>query len=231
MQVIPSILVENVADLKIQIDKLIPFYKRFQIDFADGHFVPHATAPIMDLVESLLPYKELEFDLHLMTSDYHKALDHVEKHKNSIKFDIIFIHHRANPDPKLFLEGAQSRSMGLVLNPEDSVDTIKHIYSLPHLNNVQIMTVIPGSQGSAFIPISLNKIDQLRDAGYRKNIFLDGGINKDSLEIITQRKNHPDFVCPGSFFSRAENLEERVQYLSEVLKDENNTNQNAQDHQ
>ncbi|MBP6044836.1 MAG: hypothetical protein WAT72_04545 [Microgenomates group bacterium] len=227
MQVIPSLDVSNVSDLITQIERLIPFYQRFQIDFADGIFVDFATPPLISLLETITPFKELEFDFHLMTADYQKALNEIKPYNKIIKIPTIFVHHGATPPPDLFLEPPQPYNYGLILNPDDSIDTIEHVYDLPRIENIQIMSIIPGPQGNPFIPFTINKIDQLRELGYKHNIFLDGGINKDSLEIIKNKKYHPDYICPGSFFSRAENVEDRVQYLTEVFKDENNPNQNS----
>lgn len=117
--------------------------------------------------------------------------------------------------------------MGLVLNPEDKIDTIKQVYDIQKIENIQIMSVNPGPQGSPFIPNMLNKIEQLRTLGYKSNIFLDGGINEESLKLILKLQNRPDFICPGSFFSRAENIKERVQYLTRLINHENNLDQDS----
>lgn len=227
MQVIPSIDVSKIDDLRHQIDRLKSFYKRFQIDFADGKFVKFTTPPLPTLIESLEAYNGLVFDLHLMTLDCQRALDIIETFQDRLKLNVIFIHHVANPLPKLFLDPKNSHNYGLVLSPEDEIDTIKHVYDLSSLNNLQIMSITPGPQGSPFLPDTLNKIEQLRFAGYKNKIFLDGGVNQESLKTILRQKYRPDFICPGSFFSRSKNVEESVQYLSEVLTHESNSNQNA----
>lgn len=226
MQVIPSIDVSKIDDLHYQINSLKSFYRRFQIDFADGKFVNFTTPPILALIESLEAYEDILFDLHLMTLDYQRALDIIGKFKDRLKLNVIFIHHGANPLPELFLDPKNSNNYGLVLSPEDEIDTIKRVYNLSKLNNMQIMSVTPGPQGSPFLPDTLNKVEQLRFAGYKNKIFLDGGVNQESLKTILRQKYLPDFICPGSFFSRSNNVEESVQYLSKVMNDESDPNQN-----
>ncbi len=218
MHVIPSIDVEKIEDLTAQLRRLTPFYNRFQIDYADGQYVNFLTPPLIDLLNSLSPYRELRFDLHLMTLDYRKALESIRKHENKSKLNTIFIHHGANPPPELFLDSSAPYNYGLVLNPADSVDAIKHIYDLQNIKNIQIMSVVPGPQGNPFLLDSLNKVDRLRDLDYRNFIFLDGGVNKESLEIIKKNKHLPDYICPGSFFSQAPNMENQIHYLTEALK-------------
>lgn len=227
MQVIPSIDVEKVTDLKSQLERLTHFYRRYQIDFADGKFVNFTTPSIPDLLESLILYPSMRFDIHLMVLDYQGALKLIGQRDKEVNFGVVFIHHASKPSPEMFLEKNKPYKLGLVLNPEDSVDTIRQSYDLPNMENIQIMSVIPGPQGSPFLPDMLNKIEQLRLAGYKHSIFLDGGVNEESLKIILGKRHLPDFICPGSFFSRSKNIEERVQYLSEVLTHESNANQNA----
>jgi len=220
MQVIPSIDVEKTTDLEAQLDRLVPFYSRFQIDFADGQFVHFTTPPISELLSSLIPYSSEMFDIHLMTADYQRALDIINQRVQELKFGVIFIHHASKPSPDMFLEKFESYKLGLVLNPADSIDTINQSYNLMNIENIQIMSVNPGPQGSPFLPDMLNKIEQLRHANYKNKIFLDGGVNEESLKTIVAQKYLPDFICPGSFFSKAKNTQERVQYLSEVLAHE-----------
>lgn len=227
MQVIPSIDVEKIDDLKSQLERLSPFYDRFQIDFADGQFVNFTTPSVSDLLKALIPYASKQLDLHLMTAAYQRALDLINQSSKEVNFEIIFIHHAAKPSPELFLDKNTTQKFGIVLNPEDDVNTIERSYDLSRMKYIQIMSINPGPQGSPFLPNTLNKIEQLRLAGYKNRIFLDGGVNGESLKIILARRQLPDFVCPGSFFSRATNVEERVQYLSEVLKHESNSSQNS----
>lgn len=227
MQVIPSIDVEKVTDLKSQLERLTPFYRRYQIDFADGKFVNFSTPTVSDLLASLLPRSSTLFDIHLMTLDFQRALDQINQFADKLNFGVIFIHHAAKPPPDMFLENNSYYKLGLVLNPEDEINTIKQSYDLANMENIQIMSINPGPQGSPFLPDMLNKLEQLRLAGYKHNIFLDGGVNEDSLKTILGKKHLPDFICPGSFFSRSKNVKERVQYLSEVLTHESNSNQNT----
>lgn len=218
MQVIPSIDVATIFDLSFQVKRLAPFYQRFQIDYADGRFVQFQTPPLQELLEALMEFNVMEIDIHLMTSDYQKALDVLELYKNKLKINLVFVHFGAKPPSDLIFNESSSFQYGLVLNPEDSVDAIRQVYPLEKIKGIQIMSVVPGPQGNPFIPESLNKIDQLRKLDYRSPIFLDGGVNFETLKIIKGRQNLPDFICPGSFFSKADNVEQQVKSLTNFLK-------------
>ncbi|MDO9028676.1 MAG: hypothetical protein Q7U68_07475, partial [Candidatus Roizmanbacteria bacterium] len=60
---------------------------------------------------------------------------------------------------------------------------------------------------------TLTKVERLRQLGYRKEIFLDGAINKKTIPIILSKKYQPDFICPGSYLTKTKTLEENVKYL------------------
>lgn len=214
MNVIPSILVQFPDRLSVELTRLLPFYSRFQVDYADGHFVPGVTAHLEDLFERLVSYSRCTFDIHLMTSDYEKALDVVNTYLDRIKFNTILIHHRSSPPPELFTDPQGPFNVGLVLDPQDEIETIKHIYQLEKIQNIQLMTVVAGGQGRDFIPEVLNKIDHLRESDYKNSILLDGSINLDTLSLVQSHAMQPDFVCPGSFFSHADNVEKQVQALA-----------------
>lgn len=218
MQVIPSIDVATIIDLSFQVKRLAPFYQRFQIDYADGKFVQFQTPSLQELLEALMAFDGMEFDIHLMTSDYQKALDVLERYKNRLKINLVFVHFSAKPPSELIFSESSSFQYGLVLNPEDTVDAIRQVYPLEKIKGIQIMSIVPGPQGNPFISDSLNKIDQLRMFDYRYPIFLDGGVNAETLKIIQDRENLPDFICPGSFFSKAENVEDRVKSLIHSLR-------------
>ena len=67
MQTVPSILEKNPQDLFYQINKLSPYFKRFQIDIADGILVPNKTVQIEEIMKHVTcNIKHLTFDFHLM---------------------------------------------------------------------------------------------------------------------------------------------------------------------
>ena len=75
------------------------------------------------------------------------------------------------------------------------------------------MSVTPGVQGNPFSPDTLLKIEQLRVLGYKSKIFLDGAVNDRTLPVINKLKYKPDVICPGSFLTKAKDLEANVKYL------------------
>ena len=217
MQTVPSILEKDINGLISQINKLSPYFPRFQIDIADGIFVPNKTVQIEEIKDSL--NKDcLLFDFHLMVKDYKKEIEKLEKLKKLIKINLILIHFSAISSRQWRdrISDFSPIPIGLTLNPQDQVDDLACKYNLNHIPFIQIMSVNPGFQGSPFLPETLNKIEQLRDKGYRKKIFLDGAVNEKTIPVILSKKYQPDFICPGSYLTKAKDLEENVKYLSEL---------------
>jgi len=218
MQICPSILEPDIKSLLATIDRLSPFYKYFQIDIADGIYVPNKTVQIDDLIYHLsnqvtkLPTNFI-FDFHLMVKDYKTEIEKLEKLRNLITIENVFIHFDLLPNYQL-LTTNYSLSIGLALNPKDSATDLTTHYPLPTTPCIQIMSVVPGVQGNPFLPETLKKIEQLRLLGYKSKIFLDGAVNDKTLPFINSLKYKPDVICPGSFLAKAKDLEKNVEYLN-----------------
>lgn len=221
MQIIPAVLEKNPTFLFSQIKRLLPYFKTFQIDIADGKSVPNRTVQIEEISEFLPHYNlqttnyKLSFDFHLMVKDYEAEVKKLANLTNWLKIKNVFVHFSLLPNIQYLISNFPF-SLDLVLNPEDRVDKLTSKYQISAISAIQIMSVDPGFQGSAFIPETLKKIDQLRLKDYRNRIYLDGSINQDTLPIISSLKYKPDYLCVGSFLSKAENIKERVNYLDSL---------------
>ena len=217
MQTVPSILEKTPEDLFFQINRLSKYFSRFQIDIADDIFVPNKTVQIEEIKDSLNKdclYKDsLLLDFHLMVKNYEAEIKKLEKLKKIIKINYVFIHLSAITNYQLPITNFSSFPIGLTLNPQDQVDDLARQYNLKEIPFIQIMSVNSGFQGSPFLDKTLNKIEQLRDIGYRKEIFLDGAVNEKTIPIILSKKYQPDFICPGSYLTKTKTLEENVKYL------------------
>jgi len=220
MQTIPSILEKDPSSLFYQIDKLSPYFSRFQIDIADGIFVDNKTVSIDEIKDSLIKdclYKDsLCFDFHLMVKDYVTDIKKLEELSKVIKIKYIFIHYSAILDFGFQISDLSPLPIGLVLNPQDQVSDLTRHCSLDSIPFLQIMSVVPGYQGSPFVPDVLNKIEQLRILGYKKEIFLDGAVNGETLPYILKKKYRPDFICPGSYLTKTKTLEMNASYLKSL---------------
>jgi len=222
MQICPSILEPTIGGLLFQINKLSPYIKYFQIDIADGIFVPNKTVQIEEITKTIqqLSNETMEqcvFDFHLMVADFKSDIIKINQLKKFVNIKNIFIHYSAIENWKLKIENLSDVLIGITLNPEDQVkDLISH-YSLKNIPCIQIMSVAPGVQGNPFLLDTLKKIEQLRLLDYRYKIYLDGAVNDKTLPLINEQKYKPDVVCPGSYLTKTSELQLHVDFLKKFV--------------
>jgi pentose-5-phosphate-3-epimerase len=221
MLIVPSILTPSISDLWFQIKRLSPFYNYFQIDIVDDAFGKNLTIKVDDFINSISENKELidkcTFDFHLMVESPENSIEKLSKIKEKIKLNRIFIQYKTMSNIDLLYDKYDIK-IGLVLDPDDSVNEFARNYDIKTIRNIIILSVYPGAQGQDFQPQSLNKIEQLRLLGYRNNIYLDGAVNENTIPIILSKKFRPDILTPGSFFSKAENIKEQVDKINLLIK-------------
>jgi ribulose-phosphate 3-epimerase len=176
----------------------------------DGHFVPNITiGPVV--VSKIRKHSSLFFDVHLMIDEPNRyAKEFVEAGANLITF-----HAEAINDHKSLIESIRSLGckVGISINPETSVDTIKNIISQVDL--VLIMSVHPGFGGQRFISDVLPKIKEVRKIidESKKQIYLevDGGINdKTASRALTAGA---DVLVAGSYVFKHDDYKTAIQSL------------------
>ena len=220
MEIIPAVLTHTKDEFISQLTALSPYYNRFQIDIADGRFVPNTTLELAD-INQVFPQEtsNIQLDFHLMVQDYNTQISQIKELLSKININTVFIHATATT-PEVFqqlLTDINDFNVGLVLNPEDSVNEIARSYPLRIIKAIQVMTIHPGFQEQSFIPETLKKIQELREHGYTNSIYIDGGINEQSLPIITSSKYEPDFLCIGSYLTHhLDLLKERIDNLKDL---------------
>jgi pentose-5-phosphate-3-epimerase len=218
MIVTPAPLETTIEPFVHNINRLSSFYRRFQVDIADGVFVPNTTFQIDDFasVYSTLP-PGIVYDFHLMVQ---RPLLHVQKLQflpNAV-LGTVLIHKSVFPEQKSLYALLPDAKFGLVLNPEDTVESITDLL-LSTLHSVQIMTIIPGFQGQPFMPNMLYKIEQLRKRGFLGEILIDGSVNEKTIHEITSLAYPPDVLGVGSYITKAsdETVQSRITFLHSQL--------------
>lgn len=222
MQIFPAVLEKTPEVFFAQIQKLKPYFKLFQVDIADGQFVPNTTVQIEELSEKFekesSQFKNLTFDFHLMVKDYKKNMRLLIKLQKYIRIGNVYVHFSLSPDLQQLKRSFPPFSTGLVLDASDQVKDVVRQYNLERVPFIQIMTIQSGFQGNPFIEELLLKIEQLRKIGYRSKIYLDGAVNDKTLPIILSKKYKPDGVGVGSFFSKAQDVKQALNKLQLILE-------------
>lgn len=189
IEVAPSILSADFANLGRDIAMVEPAVNILHIDVMDGHFVPNITiGPLV--VKSIRPHSKLFFDVHLMISDAPQyAPQYVKAGADGITF-----HLEAVADPAGFIADMRKLgvSVGVSIKPGTSVEALKPI--IADVDMVLLMTVEPGFGGQKFMLESLDrcrKIKAMLRPGQRLEV--DGGI-------------YPATTCPEIVAAGADTL-------------------------
>ena len=177
----PSILSADFA----QLDKQIKESENcgadgIHIDVMDGQFVPPITfgAPVVRAVRKLT---DLPIDIHMMAISPENHFEELSE----AGADSITIHHEACPDMGATLEELSKYSVqkSVAINPATPIESISNIMTA--VDQILVMSVVPGSGGQSFIPESLKKIStlssQIKSQGLSISIQVDGGINSNTI--------------------------------------------------
>ena len=126
IQISPSILSADFSQLGNEIKRLEEGgADMIHVDVMDGHFVPNLTIG-PPVIKTLRNYTKLPFDVHLMITPVHKYIEDYAR----AGADIITIHPETtdNLESSINLIKKLNKKIGLSLNPDTSIDTIKKNY-------------------------------------------------------------------------------------------------------
>lgn len=219
VQFSPSLMTMNLDKFNEEINFLNDHVDSYHIDIMDGHYVPNISLSPW-FIEETRKISDIPMSAHLMVTHpsfwVQQLID--------IKCEWICIHAEV-------LDGLAFRlidqiheaglKVGIVLNPETSVDTIYPYLSL--LDKVTIMTVDPGFAGQKFIDSSLEKIVQLRELrdknDYQYLIEMDGSSNRKSFAKIDEAGPDIYIVGKSGLFGLTESIEKSWQTMMRDYKE------------
>ena len=179
-KIAPSVLSADLSRLADQVAAIEPVSDLLHLDVMDGHFVPNLSFGV-PVIRSLRPHSELEFDVHVMTSNPGAFFPELAE----AGADLVTVHVEAVPDPSTLLQRARSLGMsaGVVISPPTPWQALEPFVELADM--VVIMSVNPGFGGQSFMPEVLGKVESARkwidSHGFSTDIEIDGGIDIATL--------------------------------------------------
>lgn len=179
---IPAILSKSPEEIeeKIKFLESIPEIEEVQIDFADGKFVPNATAmprEISGLQTGLF------IEAHLMTQAPQNYFHDLEL----LRTRTLLLHYESFISVAALsaaLNNAKTLGMGagVAINPQTEISALGPLAA--DLDMVLIMGVVPGFQGQQFIPETLDRIAELRKKHPKMIIEVDGGVKLENFQSM-----------------------------------------------
>lgn len=173
------------------------------VDIMDGKFVENKNYDINE-VSVFLRENIKPLDVHLMCYDLEKYI--VEYADLMPKF--ITFHLEATDKVNEMIDMIHSYGIkcGISIKPNTKVEEL-----LPYLDKIElvlVMSVEPGMGGQKFIPIAIDKINELRKLNKNIIISVDGGINDETVKLVDS-----DMVVSGSYVCMSDNFEEKIKQL------------------
>jgi ribulose-phosphate 3-epimerase len=178
LQIAPSILSADFADLAGALRAVDAETDRVHIDVMDGHFVPNLTVGPA-VVASIRAHSGRYFECHLMLTDPGRYLAPFAQ----AGADGCIVHVEVGGTQGL-VDDARSLglSVGLAVSPETPVEST--FEWLEAVDLVLVMTVHPGFGGQAFMGDELDKVRavraELERRGLRRDVEVDGGIDHET---------------------------------------------------
>ena len=186
IKIAPSILSADFTRLGEQVQAVeAAGADRVQIDVMDGRFVPNITFGAK-VISCLRPLTRLTLEAHLMVEP---PEDFIEQFA-AAGADTIIIHQEATPHLHRAIQQIHSlgKKAGVAINPATPAVLISEVLSSVQL--VLVMTVNPGFGGQEFIPETLGKIRQVRNAirqrGLQCEVEVDGGIHEGTARRVVE---------------------------------------------
>ena len=178
------------------------------VDVMDGKFVKNKTMPFSEM-KNIYKYTDKRLIVHLIVENPSKYIPLYAE----LNTECIVFHIESSEDIVKNLELIKSFSIkcGLVINPETKVNEL--VPYLPYLDEVLVMSVIPGEGGQKFIPSTSDKLKELKELikSYNLNILIDvdGGVCDDVLDKVVDA----DILTSGSYIINSDDYQEKITSL------------------
>jgi len=180
----PSIIAGDMTNLEKEVKRCDDGRADYiHLDVMDGKFVPNTTFDHIKIKE-LRPFTIIPFDTHLMINE---PVKHVRDYVDAGS-DIITVHAEVCNESSFgeihdILKSNQI-SVGLAINPDTELPDWSRKF-IPSLDQLIVMSVVPGKSGQKYIELSHEKTQKLvqilNECSFDGYIEADGGVTLDNV--------------------------------------------------
>lgn len=209
MTICPTITAYDLAEYKLQIDRVATFAERIHIDLMDGEFAPTKSPELSKIWWPL----EIKADIHLM---YQNPMEYLEQ-LIKLRPRMVIIHNEAHVHHMHF--AAELHKAGILAGLAVLKDTpIEYAYQIMHsFDHVLIFSGNLGYHGGEADLGLLDKVVKVRAHHPEVEIGWDGGINADNAKQLVE--GGVDVLNVGGFIQKSANPTVAYAKLKEVIKD------------
>lgn len=199
IKIAPSVLAADILHLEEDVRRVLDAgADMLHLDIMDAHFVPNLSFGPSLVAALRKGFPDTYLDVHLMMTD---PIDYLDAFI-SAGASAITVHQEIGEQALRCLNKLREKGIhaGLSLKPATGADQVLPLLSLCDL--ILIMSVEPGFGGQKMMPETLKKARQLRDAGFKGRIAVDGGIKADNAHLAVEQGI--DCLVMGTGVFRAE---------------------------
>lgn len=221
-EIIPSLPALSYHELSQKLAIVRGLVSTFQIDVADGMFVPSRSWPMNPgddvqferLVrgQDRLPFAdEFEFEVHFMAHSPEKLLPEWAR----VGIVRALFHIEARHDFPLLRTIAEREGieLGVALKIETPLERIEPY--IAHLSCIQLMGIASiGIQGQPFDQRVIEKLQEARKRFPNVTLEVDGAVNDETAPLLVSAG--ATRLAPGSYVFRAENPDVAIQNLQSL---------------
>ena len=201
LRIAPSLLAADFAHLADEVRSVEAGGADWlHLDVMDGHFVPNLTfGPF--ICAAIKKVAQRPLDVHLMITDPWRYADaFLDAGADLLTFHIEVASH-GDVGALLAHIRQRGRKAGLSLQPDTPASALAPY--VDQLDLVLVMSVFAGFGGQKFMPAVLPKVAELRRAGFRGEVSMDGGIGPSTIADAARAGTNA-FVAGTAVFGAAD---------------------------